>query len=331
MNKGLTWTSTKLALFTVVTIVITMWLASVIGNFRLFSEPYKVSAEFTDATGLLRGDVVKASGVTIGRVEEIAVERGIAVVTMFIDDDVRLPASVTAEIRFRNLVGQRMITIQEDTSLGISGELSPDEVIPLERTTPAFDLTTLFNGLRPLIRSTSASDINVVSKELTKALRGRGDEVEGFLTNLADISDAISERDAELANLLDNVNLVAENLNARDDQLQNTLGNLNEFLASTDEMKADLEQALVSLDSAAVKIARLIRVNDEHIQAELVDLRVLLDAVNDKRTDLRAAVRALPRMLIGVERVNSYGQWANIHLIEACKDDTNTCGTRGTP
>jgi hypothetical protein len=67
------------------------------------------------------------------------------------------------------------------------------------------------------------------------------------------------------------------------------------------------------------------------IKGEVDDLQVLLDAVNDKRHDLRRVIRALPKMLVAIERAGSYGQWANIHLIEACKDDLGTCGTQGTP
>ena len=36
----------------------------------------EITAELTDASGLLRGDVVKAAGVTVGRVEEIGIRDG---------------------------------------------------------------------------------------------------------------------------------------------------------------------------------------------------------------------------------------------------------------
>jgi phospholipid/cholesterol/gamma-HCH transport system substrate-binding protein len=331
VKDGIRGASIKLAIFTLVTILVTTWLASIIGNFKLFAQPYKLSAEFSDATGLLKGDVVKAAGVTVGRVEDIGIDDGIAVVSMSIDEDVKLPASITASIRFRNLVGQRMVTLVEDSSVGLTGLLQPGERIPLERTQPAFDLSVLFNGLRPLIRSTSPRDINLVSRAVVEALEGREDEVEDILTNVADISDMIVSRDNELSDLLSNVNLVASDLNERDEQLKSTLGNLEDFLSETSDMKADLEAALLSLDNAATRLGRVIRDNEDDIKAEVKDLRILLDAVNDKRVDLREALRSLPEMLVAVERVNSYGQWANIHLIHACKDDLGTCGTRGTP
>ena len=43
-------------------------------------KPYTVTAEFSDATGVLRGDAVKAAGVTVGRVADFHLRDGIAVV-----------------------------------------------------------------------------------------------------------------------------------------------------------------------------------------------------------------------------------------------------------
>ncbi|HYP24038.1 MAG TPA: hypothetical protein VEV43_10720, partial [Actinomycetota bacterium] len=92
-----------------------------------------------------------------------------------------------------------------------------------------------------------------------------------------------------------------------------------------------LAAALVTLDDAATRLGRVVSRNDSHIEAELDDLAVLLDAVEDTREDLRGALRALPEMLVAVERANSYGQWTNIHLVHLCKDDTGECGRRWMP
>jgi phospholipid/cholesterol/gamma-HCH transport system substrate-binding protein len=324
------WTAIKLAIFTIVTVVVTLWLASVIGNFRLLAKPYEITAEFTDATGLLRGDVVKAAGVTIGRVERIEIRNGMAVVTMSIEEDVDLPADLEAEVRFRNLIGQRMVVLQpKDGSDG--GLTEPGDTIALEDTESAFDLSALFNGLRPVIRSTSPEDINTVTRALTQALEGRSKDVEAFLGNVADLSRTIAAKDQSLSALLDNLNIVTSDLAGRDSQLQATLADIESFLADVAASRDDLNQAVVSLDDAARRLERVVERNDDDIEAEIRDLSTLLDAVGDKRADLRAAVRALPEMLVGVERTSNYGEWSMVHLIHVCKDDFGTCGTRGTP
>lgn len=325
---GIRWTAFKLAVFTIVTIVVTTWLASVIGNFALFGSPYEIKAEFTDATGVLKGDVVKAAGVTIGRVKGIEVDRGAAIVSISVDEGVELPADLRARVRFRNLIGQRMIELEASERDAGSGRLEAGDVIPVSMTEPAFDLTELFNGLRPLIRSTDPADINLVSQALVQALEGREKDFEGFLGNVAALSETVASRDKEIAGLLRDVNIVTSDLAGRDTQLRTTLSSLNEFLADVAASREQLAGALQTLDEAATTFNRIVERNDENLEQELKDLAVIFDAVNDKRAALRRVIRGLPDFLIATERATTYGQWSLLHVVDLCRDDSGTCGRR---
>jgi phospholipid/cholesterol/gamma-HCH transport system substrate-binding protein len=331
MTRGIGGVAFRLAIFTIVTIIVTVWLAAVIGNARLFSDPFEIKAEFKDATGLLPGDVVKAAGVTVGRVQDIVIDDGVALVTIGLDEGTEVPAGVRAEIRFRNLIGQRMVNLVEDDEVAGGGTLGSGDLLPVERNRSAFDLTVLFEGLRPLIRSTNPEDINLVSRALVQALEGREKDVAGVLGNVALLSDTLADSDREIASLLDNVNVVTSDLASRDEQLQRTLGNIHDFLGDVADARTELASALTELDGAADRLNRILRKNGKDIEVDLESLATILDAVDDKRADLRGALRALPEMLIAVERGNSYGEWSNLHVIHVCKDDFGTCGTRGTP
>jgi phospholipid/cholesterol/gamma-HCH transport system substrate-binding protein len=328
--KSFRWIAAKLAIFTVVTAVITTLLASSIGNFPLFSDQYEVKAEFNDATGLLLGDVVKAAGVTVGRVTGVDFVDGLAEVTLSINKDVELPADLSAAIRYRNLIGQRMVVLSESPEPG-EGLTEDGDRIPLARTEPAFDLSVLFNSLRPLIRSTDPDDVNVVTSELLQAMEGRGAEIESLIGNIATITHAIGSKNDELEVLLKSVNIVTADLAGREVQLTRTLGNIETFLTSISAGRQDLAVAIDTLDEAARRLGRVVEKNDGNIRAEVDDLAILLDAVNDKRAALKKAVRRLPAVLQAVSRVNSYGEWSMVHLIDVCKDDTGECGRRWRP
>lgn len=326
MSGNIRWIATKLAIFTVVTIAVTVWLAAVIGNLRLFSSPYVVTAQFSDASGLLNGDVVKAAGVTVGRVSDIRIVNGIAMVDLAVDEGTEIPAGVGAEIRFRNLIGQRMVTLVGDGSATAS--LRDGDEISLDRTRPAFDLTALFNGLRPLIRSTDPNDINIVTREVVAALSGREEEFAGFLGNVALVSDTLADKDTELATLLEGFTVVTQDLAGRDRQLNTTLAAMAELVSDLAADSDSIDAALVTLSDASKRLRGVVARNDERIAGSVEDLEILLDAVEDEKENLKKAVRNLPEFLIAVERATTYGQWANIHLIHACKDDLGTCGQR---
>lgn len=326
MTGNFRWIALKLTIFTIVTIVITIWLAAIIGNLRLFSSPYVVTAEFSDASGLLEGDVVKAAGVTVGRVADIRIADGIAEVDLSIDEGVELPSGMGAEIRFRNLIGQRMVTLVGEGSA--TETMSSQDRIALDQTRGAFDLTALFNGLRPLIRSTDPQDVNIVTREVAAALQGREREFEGFLENVTAISRTLASKDVELARLLDGFGTVTDDLAGRDRQLNTTLAAMAEFVSDLAADRESLDQALVTLSDAATRLRGVVDRNDVRIAGSIEDLETLLDAVDDEKQNLRAAVRALPDFLIATERATTYGQWSNIHLIHVCKDELGDCGRR---
>ena len=102
-------TGLKLGAFTVFTIIVTFWLASVIGKLSPFDSSYEITARFTDATGVLNGDTVKIAGVEIGKVVDFEVSEGEAVVRMEIQGHLDLPTNSNAEIKFLNLLGQRVM------------------------------------------------------------------------------------------------------------------------------------------------------------------------------------------------------------------------------
>ena len=91
------------------------------------------TAQFSNAIALSVGDDVRIAGVRVGQVERIAIaERRVAEVEFSVQRDHPLPSSVTAAIKYRNLVGQRYIALTQE--VGSSGKLSDGTTIPIART-----------------------------------------------------------------------------------------------------------------------------------------------------------------------------------------------------
>lgn len=139
----------KMGVFTVVTMLLTAVLAATIANAN-FGNASGYTARFSSASGLHVGDDVRIAGVKVGQVTGIdAVEgddgRGtVAKVTFQVEQGRELPALVTATVKFRNLVGQRYLSL--GTNVAGDSVLSAGGTIPLERTQPALDLTRCSTG-----------------------------------------------------------------------------------------------------------------------------------------------------------------------------------------
>ena len=154
LDKETAGDAIKLVIFIVVTTLATGLLVITIGNIS-FASSKEYKAVFTDATGVVKGDDVRVAGVKVGTVKKIDVyNRTRALVTFKVDDAQAVTDSTLAQIRYRNLVGQRYISLSQ--GVGGPDALKEGSTIPISRTQPALDLTVLFNGFKPLFAGTLA-------------------------------------------------------------------------------------------------------------------------------------------------------------------------------
>ncbi|NED57470.1 MCE family protein, partial [Micromonospora aurantiaca] len=159
--------------FVVITSVATGVLAMTISNMR-FRDTREYKAIFTDVTGLLDNDDVRAAGVQVGQIKHIRLYKGDkAEVTFSVEENgpfkAGLPATTQVQIRYRNLMGQRYLALTDGAGQA-NDYLKPGGTIPVSQTQPALDLTTLFNGFRPLFRALEPKDVNTLAMQIIQVL-----------------------------------------------------------------------------------------------------------------------------------------------------------------
>jgi phospholipid/cholesterol/gamma-HCH transport system substrate-binding protein len=310
----------KLVLFAVATLSMTGLLAAVIGNIQPFTPYYSLRAEFTDATGLLNTDVVKVAGVTVGKVAGAQVEidprtgRAKAVVTLKVRKDVRVPNNASAAIRFRNLLGQRMVVLTRDPARPDAPPLPRNgkAVIPLARTSPAFDLGIVFNNLKPVLQTLDPQSVNAVSRAIVQIFAGRDAEIHQMVANLADVSEALAGRGPVVADLVTNLSHVASTIAARDTELGSILDSLDSLITTLGKRSGELARAVDNLGTASAGTAQIIADNRPGLDDTIAKLRVILDLLAQQRSDLDAALRTLPSTAEALDRATTYGEWVNL-------------------
>jgi phospholipid/cholesterol/gamma-HCH transport system substrate-binding protein len=313
-------TGVKLTVFTLFTIFVTFWLASIIGNLSLFSDTYSVSARFSDATGILNGDPVKIGGVTVGKVVHFEVEGGIADLEMQIDGDVDyLPENTVAEVKYRNLLGQRVINLVEPENPS-STELADGDTIPVENTVPALDLSTVFENLKPLIQTTNPEEINQVARAVLKVFRGREEDLAGIFGNLGDLSKTLAGRDQRLARLITNLNGVTKILNRQSGDIRTSLSRFSELMDSLAAATPTISSVVDELNTAASKFGGILARNRANLDQEIGDLSIVLDIVNDNLRPLDKVAKNLKEILLATARTQSYGEWWTLYVVNLCPE-----------
>lgn len=313
----------KLIVFTVFTGAVTILLASNIGNFALFKSRYSVQAVFTDVTGLLNNDPVTLAGVTIGKVTGQRVEKGLAVVDMSIDNAVKLPKTTHVEIRYRNLLGIRVVNL--DPKDGGEPFLKPDDRIPATQTQGPLDLDTVFNNLRPLLTGINASDINTISKALVVSFAKHKDDIDAVLADTATFLGTLASKDVQLGSLVDNVGTVATAIAGEREQLQRLLGAFAGVAENLAGNSSALDRTLVNLNTATGELGRLIKDNRASLERDLDDLVTVLELVLKHQGDLKQITLNLDDVLRATLKVMSFGEWANLYVPALCLSSIPGC------
>ena len=312
-------TGIKLAIFTAFTIFVTMALASIIGNISLFGDAYQVKAVFSDATGVLAGDLVKIAGVNVGKVVSFETRGGNAIVTMQIDAEYQIPENATVEIKYRNLLGQRVINLARP-DLPATAMLEDGDTIPIEQTTPALDLSVVFNNLRPLIQSTNPEHINTVSRAILQVFEGREGDLEAVLKNVSTLADTLTGGGQRLSRLVTDLDQLAKLLNRESGGLRVGIDRFTELMEALAEVTPTLERVITKLDTASRDFGNFLLRNQANIEKDMKDLALVLGIIDDELGPLDRIAKNLKEVLLATARSQSYGEYWNLYVVNLCPE-----------
>ena len=106
-------------------------LVAVFGQFR-FEPRTPYQAVFTNISGMKSGNFVRIAGVEVGKVTGLHLHRdGTVTVNFSIDRSLPLTEGTRAAVRYRNLVGDRYLSLEDGP--GSVRRMAPGETIPLAR------------------------------------------------------------------------------------------------------------------------------------------------------------------------------------------------------
>jgi phospholipid/cholesterol/gamma-HCH transport system substrate-binding protein len=304
----------KLVIFMVVTAVATGVLAVVIGNLS-FGATHSYKAVFADATGLVKGDDVRIAGVKVGSVKGISlVDRTRALVTFDVQADTALMRSTHVDIRYRNLVGQRYVALTNE--IGGTGVLPPGSTIPVSRTSPALDLTLLFNGFKPLFQALSPSDVNELSYEIIQVFQGQGGTLDGLLAHTASVTQTLAARDQVIGSLITNLNSVLAHIGDRNHQLNQLITTFRQFVGGLKHDRGAILGSLDQISQLSTQTADLVSGIRAPFVSDIHHLRGFAANLDRGRPEIDRALQVMPIKLAKVGRTATYGSWFNFYLCD---------------
>lgn len=325
---------TKSAVFIAVTATLTAVLGISIANTGV-SGTTGYQAVFSDVTGLTVGSDVDIAGVRVGDVTSISVYRkDMALVGFAVQSGRTLPASVTATVRYLNLVGQRYIELGQGA--GPPGTvLPPGGTIPLAQTAPALDLTVLFNGFQPLFQALQPTDVNQLASEIIQVFQGESPNLDALVLTIGSLTNALATKDQVIDSVIGNLNSVLRTITSRGGELAGLVTTLQQLVSGLAADRQPIGSAISAISGLNSATAGLLQVGRQPLSQDITQLGRLAGNLAANSSVVNTFLQNLPLKMADITRLASYGSWLNFYLCAATvtgvRSSTGGPGPSGVP
>ncbi|WP_067701745.1 MlaD family protein [Nocardia jejuensis] len=307
--KGAAW---RLALFAGVIVVVLMLVLTAIQR-PVSGSTQNHDALFADANGLKVGDDVRMYGVQVGKVKSIELEGTSARVGVSVKTDAPVYDNSKLAIRYQNLTGQRYIDLQQQPQPG--NRIAAGARIDLEHTVPSFDVTSLFNGLKPVLATISPEAINQFSASMVALIEGDGSGVGPAMDAIGKLAAHVDNRQQVIWTLIRNMSDLSDRLAGRVHYLVPLLAQLSDIFEALQQNIGGLAQFALTAPSVLRPIDNLLRTLgissgsdvDALIRRIFPDAKEAVDVFTRLPAVLGAADASLPASPSGWKPVCSKG------------------------
>ncbi|MEU0316053.1 MlaD family protein [Nocardioides sp. NPDC006273] len=305
-------TLTKSVVFALVTVLAMAALATTISN-GTTSSGRTFTALFTDATSLNKGDDVRMAGVKIGTVQSIGLRHNdTAEVVFTAAESAPMVEGTRAELRFRNLIGQRYIALEPGSSGG--DPLRAGYTFSLDETRPALDLTMLFNGFQPLFKFLDPEDVNNLSAQIIAVFQGEGATVESLLSSTASLTSTLADRDQVIGDLITNLNSVLEVVSERTGMLDTTLVTLQRLVSGLAADRKTLGSTIEGMGELSQSVTGLLEEGRKPLRDSIDSLGDLSGNLAENEEVLTKFMTTMPQKTDEIGRMATYGGWLNFYI-----------------
>jgi len=272
----------KVGVFVIIGFVILGYMSMKVGMLNFSGDKgYTIEVLFDSATGLAKDVTVEEAGVEVGRVQDIKLQDGKALVTLRIKPEISVHKDAKAVIRTRGILGDKYVEI-------VPGSPSAPYIQDgerLVRTVPVTDLDTLMNILGDVAR-----DINALTRSISNVLGGAEGEasIRAIVDNLREVVTALNhtvqDNKTDIDRIIENLAGFSETLkdmgdNSQDD-IKNILASVRRVSGNMEVLVSDLEEITGKINTGQGSIGKLI--NDDSTINDLNQTLAALKEITEK-------------------------------------------------
>ncbi len=267
----------------------------------------RYQALFVDAGGLATGNDVTISGIKVGSVSKMSLQRGDVLVTFTVQGKVQLGSGSTAHIKTGSLLGQRVLTVESEGG----GTLRPMGVIPVSRTSSPYSLSDAVSDLSSDIAGTDTAALNQALDTLSTTLNQVAPQLGPTFDAVTRLSQTLNSRNQTLGELLKGAADVTGVLGQRSQQLNTLILNANDLLSMLVARRQAIVRLLASTSAVARQLTGVVHDNEAKLAPSLERLNSVTAMLEKNRDNLTKALPALAQFELTQGETVSNGFYYN--------------------
>ncbi|WP_067813156.1 MlaD family protein [Nocardia inohanensis] len=217
------------------------------------------AAHIADVSGLKQGSDVRMAGVQVGKITTIALDGTVAYVEFTVAEGQEVYDNTEASVLFSSLIGDRYLALQQKVAPG--RKLAAGSTIPIERTHGAFDISELFDAVRPIFETLSSGSVDKFLENLLLVASGDGRGLGPVMDSLDKIIAVASGQEPVVMLLADNMSGLLNRFEGQspkiDRMLDQVLGLVDSVYGKLDALNSLIEKAIPGLNAAMPMLDRL--------------------------------------------------------------------------
>ncbi|MFZ0667757.1 MAG: MCE family protein [Acidimicrobiales bacterium] len=320
---GLRSTVVKVVLFTGMSAIIT----SIVLYSLLDIETHSTVgyyADFSDVSGLQAGDTVRIAGVEVGKVGSVSVHGHLARVSFSLETNQHITTTTRAAIHFANLLGELYLAILPGPPGG--APLKPGRVIPVSQTTPALNLTAVFDGFQPLFSALSPSAVNQLAESIIDIFQGEGAATSSIISQVATITNNLADRQQVIDGLLTSSASLLDTVGAHDADLGDLIGNLDTLVRGLASSKSQIGGAVSNVNTLTNLASHYFAESQPRLNQDIQGLSTATKSLVTNQSHINTLFEGLPGLLNAATKIQSSGNWVQAYV---CDLTVNLLGRGG--
>lgn len=237
------------------------------------SGSYTVNVQMPDTLALTPNSKVMVADVYVGRVRAITIKNWVAVVTLELQNGVRLPRNATAKIGQTSLLGTQHVELAPPQANPSPQPLRNGDTIDLKNSSAFPSTEQTLASIATLLRGGGVANLEVISDEAYNIVNGRGDQIRALLGKLGTFTAKLDEQVGDITHAIDAADRILAIAAAHNATLNSALTELPPLVKYLTDSRGRVIDAVESLGRFSDVTSQTLGATQPSLHRNLVSLQ----------------------------------------------------------